>query len=307
MDADSNDVPESALPLCSVVMATRNRPRLVVEAVGSILDGRTVPAELIVVDQSAEPNLELSRLEHPACDVRVIRSSSVGVCAATNVGIRAASHDVLVFTDDDVLVDPGWLHALLGALVRDGERTVIAGQVVAGPPEVEGAEAVSITPEGKAELHTGLQIVDPLSGNNWACFRSALAEVGTFDERFGRGARFPSAMDNDMGFRLLKAGYTIRYVPDALLVHRAWRAGGDLRRLEWIYGRGQGAFFAKHMTIRDAHMLKRLKTTISWKHPIRRRPNGRDAIYLAGILSGVVQWLVEERLFRGFRDRTTRA
>ena len=195
----------------------------------------------------------------------------------------------------------------LGALVRDGERTVIAGQVVAGPPEVEGAEAVSITPEGKAELHTGLQIVDPLSGTTGPASAAPWPRLGRSTRGSAEEHEFPSAMDNDMGFRLLKAGYTIRYVPDALLVHRAWRAGGDLRRLEWIYGRGQGTFFAKHMTVRDAHMLKRLKTTISWKHPIRRRPNGRDAIYLAGILSGVVQWLVEERLFRGFRDRTTRA
>jgi GT2 family glycosyltransferase len=296
-----------ALPPCSVVVSTRNRPRLVLEAVRSILAGRAVPAELVVVDQSGEPNLELSGLEHPACDVRVIRSSSVGVSAAKNAGIAATTRDVLVFTDDDVLVDPEWLHALVGALARDGERTVVVGRVVAGPPEVEEAEAVSITPEGKAELHRGLLTVDPLAGNNWACFRAALAEVGTFDERLGPGARFPSADDNDLGFRLLEAGYTIRYVPEALLVHRAWRAGGDLLRLEWIYGRGQGGFLAKHMSVRDAHMLKRLKTTIAWKHPIRRRASGRDAVYLAGVLSGVAQWLVEERLLPRLTARVRRS
>jgi len=294
-------------PACSVVVATRNRPRLVLDTVGSILAGSVVPGELVVVDQSGEPNAELSRLEHPACDVRLIRSSSVGVSAAKNAGIAAATRNVLVFTDDDVLVDPEWLHALVGALARDGDRTVVVGRVVAGPPEVEDAEAVSITPEGKAEVHRGRLTIDPLAGNNWACFRGALAEVGTFDERLGPGARFPSADDNDLGFRLLEAGYTIRYVPEALLVHRTWRAGGDLRRLEWVYGRGQGAFLAKHMSLRDAHMLKRLKTTIAWKQPIRRGANGHDAVYLAGVLSAAAQWLVEERLLPRLTVRVRRS
>ena len=52
-------------------------------------------------------------------------------------------------------------------------------------------------------------------------------QVGGFDARLGAGSRFPAADDNDLGFRLLKAGYEIVYAPEPVVYHRAWRPASE--------------------------------------------------------------------------------
>jgi cobaltochelatase CobN len=87
--------------------------------------------------------------------------------------------------------------------------------------------------------------------------RETLREVGGWDERLGAGTSFPAAEDNDLGFRLLEAGYRIAYHPEAVAWHRAWRAERDYLPLRWAYGRGQGAYYAKHAALSDAYMVRR--------------------------------------------------
>ncbi len=278
---------------CSVIVSTRDRHALVIEAVRSVLNGKKVPAECIVVDQSTERNSELEAIEDPDCEVRVIRSATTGLSTARNIGIAAAKNDIVALADDDVLVDRSWLESLVDTLDRAGDRIVVSGKVVAGQPETLGAVAPSVTPDIEHATFSGRLNRDPLCGGNCATYRSTFADVGPFDERLGIGARFRSAEDNDMAYRLLDAGYRIVTDPDAVMVHRAWRAGGDARRVRWRYGIGQGAFYVKHLSLHDRWMLARMLADLNGKNPFRR---GRDLIYTAGLLWGAVRWAAEERL-----------
>src|SRR4051794_25407437 len=106
----------------AVVIATRGNPALVVDAVASILAGTQVPDELVVVDQTNPPDDRVRRLAELHSVVRVVESTSSGAGRARNEGIAASSGDVIVNTDDDVLVDPSWLEQLMAALVRGGDR-----------------------------------------------------------------------------------------------------------------------------------------------------------------------------------------
>jgi len=136
-----------------------------------------------------------------------------------------------------------------------------------------------------------------LAGGNMAMSRSVAAVVGGFDERLGAGSQFPAAEDNDLGYRLLEAGYRIEYVPAALLYHRAWRPAWDYWAVRWRYGRGKGGFYCKHLSLRDRYVLRRmLRDVLSrvvrfpWflvRHPFRA---GGDPFYLCGILFGIVDW-----------------
>ena len=53
-------------------------------------------------------------------------------------------------------------------------------------------------------------------------------------------------------------GFFIRYEPRAVIHHRAWRGPEEYIPLRWRYGVGQGAYYAKHMRVRDRYMLGRL-------------------------------------------------
>ena len=282
----------------SVIVPTRNRPELVVDTVRSILAGNAVPAELVVVDQSSEANpalVELSGERWPG--LRYIHSRTVGVSAARNVGVESARHDILVLTDDDVLVAPGWLERLVSALVAAPPRSVVTGKILAGQSEAGGSVVPTERLTETAWVLQGRPGRDGLLVISAALYRSAFKDVGMFDERIGAGTRFGGGEDSDLGFRLLEAGYRIVYVPEAELVHRAWRSPGSSRRLRWEYGRGQGAFYAKHASLADRYILGRMAKEAGRLVKLfprrlarsRRRALG-DAAYVAGLVADALGW-----------------
>ncbi len=197
----------ACLPNASLLVCSRNRPEFLSAVVASILSGDALPTELLVVDQSDTPNKELASLEaKKPCAIRYLWSRSVGLSRASNIGTRAAHHDRLVFTHDDVLVSSHWYAALLTALVRAGPRAVVFGQVKSGEAELPGGFVSIVTDDERPMTYAGRIGADVLFPLNMAMHRSALLEVGGFDERLGPGTPLPGAEDNDLGFRLLEAG-----------------------------------------------------------------------------------------------------
>jgi GT2 family glycosyltransferase len=132
---------------------------------------------------------------------------------------------------------------------------VITGRVL---PERQATNA-GVVPSTKIDpeprRYAGRIWDDVLYPMNMAMARATARRIGGFDERLGSGTSFP-AEDNDYGYRALEIGCTIAYVPEAVVWHRAWRT--DLLRLRWQYGRGQGAFFAKHLSWHDRYIAQRI-------------------------------------------------
>lgn len=268
---------------------------MLLDTVRSILAGDRLPSELIIADQSAGPPLAL-----PAdgeVDVVHLHLSSVGLSRARNAAIAAARHDVLVFTDDDVLVAPDWLRRLVDALLAARPRTAVTGTVL---PATTDGHVPSVTYRTQPEIFYGRPFADPLFPNNMAVGRLAFEDVGLFDVRLGAGAAFPAAEDSDFGYRLLEAGWQIAFVPEAILHHRGARRGRDLVALDWAYGRGQGAYYAKHMSLADRHMFRRFGRNAGFRlrrmSPALRgdRQALREGVYLAGLVAGALGWWRQE-------------
>ena len=281
-----------ALPPVSIVIPTRDRPELLRRTVQSVLDGDSLPAEIVVVDQSSGPRVALPAGE--SVEIRRLELSSRGLSRARNAGVAAATHDVIVMIDDDVRVQPDWLRRLVDALLAAPAGTVVTG-TVAAPTTTDGF-VPSTTSRTEPETFFGRQPGDFLFGGNMAMRRAVFEQVGPFDERLGAGALFASAEDNDWGYRLLEAGCEIAFVPEAVVVHYGTREGRDLLTLDWAYGRGQGAFYAKHMSLTDRHMLGRFRRDASKRarrvaRIVRGNRHGvREGIYLAGLVSGALGW-----------------
>ena len=263
----------------------------------------TLPDELIVVDQSEVESDELSTMARrfPSW-LRYIVSDERGLSRGRNLGIAVARGRWLFFIDDDVIVPAEWFQRLSDSIEKAEARTVMTGRVVAGPPERNGAFAPSISIAEERSVYVGRPGKDVLHPHNMAMPRTAFDEVGLFDPRLGTGSRFPSSEDNDLGFRLLEAGYAIVYDPTIVVTHRAWRDPGALLPLRWSYGRGQGAYYLKHASRRDPYMLHRLMHDLS-RHVRRvpgrathdRRQAAGDLVYSAGLIAGGIEWLVASR------------
>ena len=291
-----------ALPIASVVIATRDRPHLLDDTVRSILEGDHLPAELVIIDQSREITRSYEQSRVRGCSIRHIRTASPGLSTARNLGARAARSAVVVFSDDDMLLAPTWLRRLVETLAELGPMTVVTGRVTAGAPERAGGFTPAVVTGEKPMIYEGRLPIDVLAGGNMALYRSAYEDVGGFDERLGAGSRYPAAEDNDFGFRLLERGFRIAYVPDAVAIHRSWRGRRDRVRLRWRYGRGKGGFYAKHASLADRHILRRATVDVGRRAvSVPRmivtdpRPVVGDIIYSAGVISGMAGWLIRHR------------
>jgi GT2 family glycosyltransferase len=289
----------------TVLICSRDRPSLLLDTIRSVLAGIDVPDELLIVDQSVAENGELAGLDEVrGCRVRYLYSSPTGLSAARNIGLRAARNDVVVMLDDDMLVEDAWFSSLLSGL-PDGRHGVATGRVLAAPPEGPGGAvppAALLTRETPA-VYRGVQPLDVVPGANVAFRRQIVLDLGGYDERLGAGARFGAADDNDMGHRLLLAGCEVRHVPAAVVLHRAWRPRNERFRLRWQYGRGKGAFYAKHVGLGDRHIRRRAAADVRGR--LRRaaaavftspRTTAAELWSLAGMLSGALGWVVRERI-----------
>ena len=301
----TSSIPAS-LPASSLIIPSRNRPELLLATVKSILQGDEVPSELIIIDQSDAPHPTLATLTTDrACEIRYLWTESVGTSRARNAGVATAEHDILAFTDDDMMATPTWFGSLIRAQLGAGQRGVVTGRVLPAEPIVPGGFVPSTKADLNPVVYVGRIGEDVLYSNNAAMLRSAIKEVGNFDERLGPGTPFSAAEDNDLGFRLLESGYRIIYVPEAVLYHRAWRNERDYLPLRWSYGYGQGAYYAKHLSLTDRYMLWRMvrhaknhALGFAWQVRRQRRLAYANAIYLLGFLSGAVRWLLTQRWSR---------
>jgi GT2 family glycosyltransferase len=289
---------QPSLPPTSLIICSRNRPRLLWQTIDSVLQGEEVPSEIVIIDQSDKEDSELRAMKYDRlCQIHYCWSRSLGLCRARNLGVEAAANDILAFTDDDVCVTANWFGTLVRALIQAGPRVVVTGRVLPGAEEAKGGFVPALVTGEEPRVYQGRIGTDVLAGLHMAMCRSTICEVGEFDERLGAGSRFESADDNDYGFRLLESGYRIAYVPEAVIYHRAWRSERDYFRMRWAYGRGKGGFYVKYLSLRDPYMAQRMGRDIGislvrfpWRVLHRPRLAIGDLVYDAGVLSGAVEW-----------------
>jgi GT2 family glycosyltransferase len=292
------------LPAITVVICSRNRPAFLREAIHSVLQGNDLPAELVVIDQSDVSSEDLAAIGCPAgCSVRYHWSQGRGVSEARNAALLLAQGKIVAFTDDDVVVDTNWLGALVKPLLAAGPHSITTGRVLPLAQATGGIGAPTLVLSETPAVYQGWIARDVLQAGNMAGYREDLLNVGGFDERLGPGTDFPAGEDNDLGLRLLAAGYLIRYEPGAVIYHRAWREPGEYLHLRWRYGIGQGAYYAKHLRTRGHQMLVRLLRLL-WHHlglGLRRcrsepRAAAGHVAYIGGIVTGMVRWAARQAL-----------
>jgi hypothetical protein len=104
--------PLMSRPLISVVMATRDRSRLARRAIESLLAQCYSYWELEVVDDGSVDDTAAILASFDDQRVHLHRTDGVGSAAARNVGLSAATGELVAFLDDDNLMASGWLRAV---------------------------------------------------------------------------------------------------------------------------------------------------------------------------------------------------
>lgn len=215
----------------SFVVPVHNGGAHLAETLASIAaqaDGR--PMEIIVVeDGSQDGSAALLRSLTAVHSLIVIDGPRRGAAAAMNAGVRLAAHPIICQVDQDVVLERGWMGALVEAL-DDPSVAAAQGCYTTDAQGSFFARVMGMDLEqryGRLGAHP-----DHVCTGNTAYRAAALHEVDLFDDSLGYG------YDNDLSYRLQAAGYRLTFCRDARSRHR-WREG-LFGYLEQQYGFGYG-------------------------------------------------------------------
>jgi glycosyltransferase involved in cell wall biosynthesis len=201
----------------SVVVPARNAAATLGRTLECLAEQRGAPSfEVVVVDDGSTDDTASVAARAGA---RVVSASGVGSGAARNLGVAAASGELLAFTDADCFPEPGWLAAGAAAL---GSADLVAGLV---RPDVSAA----LGPFDRTvwvERETGLY-----ETANLFVRRSLFERVGGFepwlrDAGPRRGWTNPElGEDVWLGWRARRAGARSAFEPGAVVQHAVHRRG----------------------------------------------------------------------------------
>lgn len=214
----------------SCIIPTYNRGAMVCGAIEDLLRQEPLPLEIIVADQTEEhPQAIQDRLDrlakHPL--VRYFRLPLANVSKARNLGIREARGDVLLFTDDDIRVEPDFLAAHWRNYREDPTLDAVAGQVLR-----PGARPRICIPGRFYWRYIGWSFFPMdypyrcrtmnLPSGNFSIRRELALEAGGFDEHYVETC----GEDGEFSWRVHKAGGKAFYDPAATLIHLLSPMGG---------------------------------------------------------------------------------
>jgi len=207
----------------SVVICTRNREKALRNCLRSIAESASRPFEVLVVDQSTNGRTEKAVTEESAKSpfpMLYMHLDTVGHTKARNAGVRASHGQIIAFTDDDCLVDTGWLDALSREFTDSRVSCVCGRTQPADHRERPKAALLSTLDHYRRRLVRGKH--NPVTvgrGNNMAFRKADLLMLGGFNERIGVGTSLYAGDDLDLFYRLMEAGGYIVHTPDAVVLH----------------------------------------------------------------------------------------
>jgi GT2 family glycosyltransferase len=331
--------PDAQLPFATVVIPTafaRSGP--LARCVASLSTMDYPNFEILVVDNRVQPDESDWSAICAVPRVRVLAQPCLGASAARNLGARAARGGLIAFTDDDVIVDPGWLRALVGRFLAEPEIDCVTGLVL--PAELEtpaqvlfersgggpqrryhratfstGPEPFTVTDYRSEEPSVGsLYALGPFgAGCNLAVRAAALRDLGGFEEALGPGTPTRAGEDLLLLLRLLSSGRTLGVEPAAVVFHRHRRGDAELRGQMYGYGVG----FTAMLTAAVHHDRRHIRGLLGVARPavgslgtgVTGRATRRSDPYpwrlslarLAGLVVGPIAYLVSQRRMRRWR------
>ena len=315
----------------SIIICTHNRAASLERTLES-LERLTVPAglayEILVVDNRSEDKTRQvvhSFMERSGLPLRYVYEEELGLSAARNRGVEEAAGEVLVFTDDDVIVDPQWLQALVDAH-RQFNAAAVGGKILPQWPGERPRWYRDSIRGAVVHLDFGEELRDltadelTLWGANLSVKRSRLERVGGFDSGLGRKGQSLTGGEETLLQQQIRAhGGRVLYTPNAVVWHvispqRATRS--FFRR--WAFGQGrteamlEGRPEVKELFGYPRYMCRRLAGRIwDWmKDCVARGPDAafEAELKLRSYLGGMPAWrhgggaAGEERSHFGFGD-----
>ncbi len=229
--------PRSEALSTSVIVPAHNEEVNIVSTIRSLLAGTVQELEIIVVDDGSTDATAARVRETFAGEtrVRLVAKPNGGKASALNAGIAVASGTIVVCIDGDTQLRPNAIERLLEGFDEDGQVAAVAGNAKVGN------EVNTLTTWQAIEYITSqnfdrrafdlLNAIAVVPGAIGAFRKQSVLAVGGFTSD-------TLAEDCDLTLKLLKAGESIRYCPEAIALTEAPEtvAGFLKQRFRWSFG-----------------------------------------------------------------------
>jgi glycosyltransferase involved in cell wall biosynthesis len=225
-------------PRVSVVVATYNGGRTLRNCLESLTRLNYRDYEVIVVDDGSTD--ETSKIAADFPSVKYVRQTNQGLSAARNAGIRAATGEIVAFTDDDCRADEDWLYYLVNDLLRS-DFAGIGGHNFLPPEDSPIAAAVVVSPGGPAHVMLTDREAEHIPGCNMAFYKWALGEIGGFDPIFRKAGD-----DVDVCWRLQDSHLKIGFSPAGFVWHYRRSTVNAYLKQQSGYGEAEALLIGKH-------------------------------------------------------------
>lgn len=215
----------------SIIIPTYNRWDALRETLAALArsDYDASRWEVIVVDDGSTDETETSIgrfIVETGIRARYLRQTNSGPAAARNRGAREALGEALIFIDNDILVEPGFIRSHVEALAAHPGCWVM-GRVV-HPPELRrtafGRYRDSVW-EAFHETHADGRVSETsgMTAANVSIPAADFHRLGGFDEDF----TIASCEDCDLGIRARQSGIRVMYDPRIIVLHNDWAVSLD--------------------------------------------------------------------------------
>jgi glycosyltransferase involved in cell wall biosynthesis len=203
----------------SVVIPTYRRPQLLMNCLVALSKQDMVKNDFEIIVVNDGPDQSTRTLVHGINHLvlpyvqYITLSRNSGPASARNAGWKKANGELVAFTDDDCIPEPGWLSTLWNAY-RSNNRNEIAfsGKLIVPIPEKPTDFELNTSHLETAEFITA----------NCACTKATLEKINGFDERYKTAWR----EDSDLEFKLIEHNIPVIKVDDAQVIH-------PVRKAEW--------------------------------------------------------------------------
>lgn len=212
----------------AIIIPTHNRLdhlRLCLKSLTESVEAKA--CTIIVVENGSSCSSELVNSFKAELSIQYLHQQEGNKSKALNLALDILSEELIIFFDDDVLVEPGTVAAFIAAAETRGPAHFFGGRIA---PNYESNPPQHLIPYfppslGHFDLSQGqdLKEVPPSTyflGANWAAYRNDLNLIGGFSPEFGPGAKSKSrGQETEAQSRLYAAGIKALFVRKALVQH----------------------------------------------------------------------------------------
>jgi GT2 family glycosyltransferase len=249
----------------SIIIPSYGRAEVLNNCLNSInkLKNELYNYEIIIVnnnnDLTIEKNTSKVCKKYKLNIIELISHKGLGSVKARNFGIKKANGDIIIFFDDDTLIQKNYFNNLLkfyenkqvgavgGAEIKKQKNSIFHKLLFKFRKTGDVTWSGEIISNFSQNIKNSLK-VKHLHGSNFSIRKNIIKKIGLMDEKMRGHYRD----ETEFVYRVYKSGYDVIFNPKCRVIHTATNIGGNIspnKKKEWAYWYHKNTryFFFKHL------------------------------------------------------------